>query len=131
MIDDKRLALFGAKLVEQDWHSDPLYAVSPPASCEVIRAKGETAACLVVSVNEWEHVEWALFDWTSEDDKGRIDYSLVMHGSGFASSLREARHTYFENDGYAYYVNPSVIAWGFKQLERWFDFDGQTGGGGR
>lgn len=72
---------------------------------------------LVVNVREELHVTWALLRMEGDDL-----YSVVAHGSGPSGSLREPRHTYFGEDGYVFYVNPAILTWGFKQLERWFDF---------
>lgn len=73
------------------------------------------------------HIEWALLDCVSSQhsDGSPDQYEVAMHGSGVGSSLREARHTYFGEKGYIYYVNPALLAWAFGCLREWFDFDGE------
>lgn len=62
-------------------------------------------------------VHWVLLGWIATDT-----YEIVASGDGVAGSLREPRHTWFGDNGYIFYVNPKLLTWAFKQLERWFDF---------
>lgn len=87
---------------------------------------------LRVLVEDHFHVSWALLEWAggpSVDVHGKevepAHYQVVAHGYGPSGSLREPRHTYFGDEGYVFYVQPALLAWGFEQLKRWFDFDGE------
>ena len=83
---------------------------------------------LVVKVDGYG-IDWALLRWVSgpsEPGKEPEQYQVEMHGCGVTSKyLREARHTYFGEKGYIYYVNPALLAWAFGCLREWFDFDGE------
>jgi len=77
----------------------------------------------VVENDIW--ADWALLSWAGESESGDdVRWELVAHGTGVSSNLREPRHTWFgDGDGYLFYVDPKILAWGFKILEKWFDFD--------
>jgi hypothetical protein len=98
----------------------PYYLIRPQD--DVIREDGPGGVLLVHEEDEHKlHVTWALLESVGADR-----YQLVAHGAGPSGNLREPRHTFFghEADGYVFYVRPKLLAWGFKILERWFDFDG-------
>lgn len=63
-------------------------------------------------------VRWAFFESSSS-----YEYKLLMHGEGFSDCLREPRHTWFENKGYIFYVNPKPIFECFKILQKYFDYE--------
>lgn len=70
-------------------------------------------------------VRWALLEWTGDmGDGSHAEYDIEAHGYGYSGALREARHTYFGDEGYVFYVDPLRLAWAFDCLRRWFDFPG-------
>lgn len=129
-IDPKDAADLGLKLVdnpvqpgERAWQ---VITLPGDAVVELVRTTSPSRLLSRLHVREdGGHVRWVLLEWVM-GDHGQDPlalYAVLAHGSGHASGLREARHTYFGENGYVYYVNPAVLTWAFGQLRRWFDFE--------
>lgn len=84
---------------------------------------------LAVDDSDPVHVSFVVFDFhsgPSTRDGDVVDgekMSLVFHGNGPSSSLRELRHTYWGEDGYLFYAQGRLIAAAFIALNEWFDCD--------
>jgi hypothetical protein len=84
--------------------------------------KGPQDSRLVIRENG-ALVDWVLLEWAaSEADGSNPSYGMIAHGNGVGDALREARHTYFGDDGYVFYLNAEILTWGIGQLKEWFDF---------
>lgn len=81
-----------------------------------------TAHVLLVNDRRDYDVRWALLTWRSGGAGVPLSYEVLARGNGTGGSLREARHTYFGEDGYVFYVDAAALAWAFELLGRWFDF---------
>lgn len=83
------------------------------------RPMAEDEGLLVVRV-DGHIVEFAVLEWDSSC-AGEDFYSMVFHGQGVGSGLREMRHTYWGEGGYLFYAPADVIAAAFEALKEWFD----------
>lgn len=77
---------------------------------------------LGINVREELHVDFALFDWSYEDESGSY-YHRIFHGSGPSGSLREPRHIYWgDEQGYTFFLPLSSVIKAFDVLKKYFDF---------
>jgi hypothetical protein len=85
--------------------------------------QGNVDAALIVHDHDGS-VRWALLEWVSSNTDGTdMRYEVEACGWGVGGPLREARHTYFGDEGgYIHDVSPSRLAWAFGVLGKWFDF---------
>ncbi len=70
-------------------------------------------------------VQFALFEfYMSNCDGSDTKVSVIFHGSGPSSSLRECRHIWWgEKDGYTFYLPGEAVIKALKHLEKYFDWD--------
>lgn len=65
-------------------------------------------------------ITWALLAFSSTDGV-RTQYDVLARGEGTGGCLREARHTWFGDAGYVFYIDAKLLAWGLEQLKEWFE----------
>lgn len=93
---------------------------SPGISTKLLDCGG----LLVLETKKEHWLNFAVMEFFSSDlDGGNDTYSVVFHGSGVPSHLRELRHTYWGEDGYLFYPNLRLIASAFFELKNYFDGD--------
>lgn len=119
---DKDFADLGVFDASVDGMDVDAVRIEPMPGVERINAPDHDAVLLVR--DDGHGVKWALLNWVSSNTDGSdARYEVEVCGYGIGGYLREARHTYFGDDGgYIHDVNPRQLAWAFGVLERWFDF---------
>jgi len=61
---------------------------------------------------------------SSQVDDSKVMLSLIFHGEGPSSNLREFRHTWWgDENGYIFYANPKVICSALLALSEFYDFN--------
>lgn len=66
--------------------------------------------------------DFYFFEWNSTSDEGQYfkEYAKV---SGPSDNLRECRHTYFQNEGYIFYLEKKKMLLFIEFLERYYDLN--------
>lgn len=102
-------------------------------STRVIELIPKCAVLAVLIDPDEVHVSFAVFEFASgpcfmPDGKTTVDglvdetqMTVLFHGEGPSSALRELRHTYWGEDGYIFYVHADTVIAALNALREWFD----------
>lgn len=77
---------------------------------------------IVLDKTDEDWWKFAVFSFFGSDGNGEnLEMSLIFHGEGPPTILRECRHTYWGEEGYLFYPNGPVIIAAFHFLSEFYD----------
>lgn len=93
------------------------------ASTEIVALP--ESGLLAVNVQDDFKVSFAIFRFSASHKENspmeETEYEMLCFGSGYASALREMRHTTWCDDGYVFYLPRKLVCAALEELGRWFD----------